>query len=349
MNLSLIKKELFSLNQLFPIGKTVCTNSGFFHVVGFALRGSQLHLYVLQYDEKYAELLEADEEKAASEISGLETKITNRTRLTKAVTGPSFAFDVVKAVEISGTRFRLESQQCRLLGPDYLETALFSAFLLRGWDPKGAEECCLERMYLTDMLFADAFDRIPLLSKGEPMRFLMDDKQRCETVEMPIKLRTGETSCDKIFYCDKNSGKKHWLFIDGVRLCDVWDDIAKMFQRPEMTSKFAPDMLVRCKVDAEEAIEKLCQRGMRLPVIEYECSPGESLEFFDRCWLDEESADENNVSGLLMMNEKNAGKCGQPIKTSVIQHQVSPDTKEIDAELLFCHIKEKVDDIEIIL
>ncbi len=118
---------------------------------------------------------------------------------------------------------------------------------------------------------------------------------------------------------------------------DMWEEAERIFSASELREKMAPDEIDKARQDYEKKLAEICPRGMRFPVVEYECEEEISLQFYTRSYLDAKPVHRNSGMVILARPEQPSGVLGLKLKASIIQEPVPANTVKIDAELFQYH------------
>ena len=129
-------------------------------------------------------------------------------------------------------------------------------------------------------------------------------------------------------------------FINNVTLLDVWKDTEEHLKQRLSDTKYAEhlseEQLQEINEHCHKVLEQSCLKGICYIGIEYECSKDISLQFYSKEFLRSVPITHKGSSGFLMMSlkpDQAKGTHDLPLKGSVIQTAVSPDTTKIAAEL----------------
>ncbi len=223
--------------------------------------------------------------------------------------------------------------------------ATFAEFLRLGWDPTGIDYQNIDNLFFTRVEFAGEFDSIPNLEENPMMKFITRLEHTSYLVEQPVTLLVGAQYQDKLWFRDLQSGEKHWVQINRVYLCDLWADMLKNFDDPHLKEQFTPEELNERKADFESRFSEICPRGMRFPVIEYECEEGLMLQFYSKTWLDAEPEFKSSSMGFIIRSDEKSGILGFPLKAALIQEPMPENTDSIESELFWYNKCEKSDDV----
>lgn len=335
MNLGALKEQLFSIGEIKPIGKTIVTEDGFFHVMGLVMEEDKsVRLYILEYSELLRDLREQAE---IEEITDAESFITNRIeqRQSHCFDDQNFFASHIEKITIGEqgfTSYQSSGMVCRL--EDFRTMATFTRFMLAGWNTEAIEGRSFEGMHLTMLELDGEYESLSHMDVTQPIVLSMRAEHRRYLIEQPISLPIGDAYPEKYTWLDPETGESQWIQINRVYLCDMWAEMAKIYDNPKLKEAFTEKELQKQKKRFEKDMQGLCPRGSYFPVVEYECDEERSFEFYSKAWLDAEPYHSGNGSiGFILKSDQPTGKLGLKLKCALIQEPFSADTKEIAAEL----------------
>ena len=352
MNFQVLQRQLSQIKEIAVIGRTAEIDGIICHVMGMVRRDDDtLQLLILQYDEAYQRKVEeaeiAELTDAAGELTGSGGLLTNRIeqRGDRSLR-PDLRCHHVEKVCVGDLELTPNGSSGSICGPRRWDrVALFTQFLLSGWNPAGIDAEDIDAMFLMELNLEGTYDAIPTFDAGAPVCFSMGRDSTSHLVELPVSLTIGEEYPDKLYFTNKGSGERHWIQINKVTLCDMWAEMTKTLDDPKVKDQLSPEELERSKAEFEEHFSEICPKGMCLAVIEYECEEGISLQFYSKRWLDAEPVHTGSAMGFLMSPDEPTGKLGFKLNAAVIPEPVAPDTASIEAELFRYHRTVKLDDI----
>lgn len=335
MNIGMLKEGLEQIKEAKPIGRTMEAGERMHHVMGMALQNDgTLQLVLLTYDEA-ARIKEEEAEAREAEESG-NTLRTNRASMQRSdIQTP---FGNVSKVWIGSREFSVKQAAWgRGRVEQWDKAALFARFLLAGWEPNCMGAHDIESVYVTELSLDGTYDQIPALPVSGPIRFSLGMDSRRSLLEMPLYLRIGDGSSERMWFTDRQTGQKHWFCINRVYLCDMWAGMEKLFAEMRLKGEFSPKELKRQEKDFAKRFLKCCPRGMYYPVVEYECEEGISLQFYSKAFLDAAVSTSGSGMIIIMKPEETTGKMGLPLKAEVIDEPYAQGTEGFDAELFSYH------------
>lgn len=350
MNLQVLQHQLSQIKEIAVISRNAEIDGVICHVMGVVRRDEHtLQMLILQYDEAYQEKLE--EAAAIADLSATPVElITNRIEQRgNRNMQPTQRFDRVEKVCIGDLELTTNESSSGICGTDQWDkVALFTQFLLSGWNSVGIDTKDINTLLLTNLTFDGAYDTIPVFDTEAPIHFSMRQGSMCHLVELPVTLAVGSEYPDKLYFTDKVSEEQHWVQINKVTLCDMWAEMSKIFDNSQMKEQFSPEELIQSKTEFEERFSAMCPKGMCYLVIEYECEEGISLQFYSKRWLDAKPIHDNSAMVILMKPDEPMGKLGLRLKAAIIMEPMSPNTVNIETELFQYNQIGKSDDIVIV-
>ena len=281
MNFQEMQNQLSQSKEIAVISRNAEIDGVICHIMGMVRRDDHtLQLLILEYDEAYREKLESAEIAVLTASPG--EALTNRIEQRgDRNLRPALRFSNVEKVCFGDLELTTnESCNGKCGTEQWDKVALFTQFLLKGWNPEGLGTRDIGAMFLTSLTFVGTYDAIPAFAAEVPIRFAMGRDSTCHLVEMPVRLTVGSEYPDKLYFNDKISGERHWVQINRVTLCDMWAEMAKTFADPRLKEQVSPEELARSKADFERRFAGMCPKGMYYPVIEYECEEDISLQFY---------------------------------------------------------------------
>lgn len=209
--------------------------------------------------------------------------------------------------------------------------ALFSHFLIAGWNPDGINLQSIDEMTLIEVGFEGEYEQIPQFDDNS-MHFYVNQESKAHLIEMPLTLTVGGEYPDKLYFMDH-----HWVQINSVTLCDMRVEMDKVWESPLYKKHVSLEELIQQKVEFEEQFSKVCPKGMHYIVIEYECEEGISIQFYSKRWLDAEVAYQDSAMVFLMDSDTPTGKHGMPLKLALIEEPVTEEISTIEVDLFQYH------------
>lgn len=347
MNFQVLQHQLTKIKEITVMSRNAEIDGVICHVMGMVLRDDHsLQMLILQYDEAYREKLEEAE---IRELTGSPVDpVTNRSeQLGHRELRPALHFHGAEKVCIGDMELTANESGSRCGVEQWDKVALFTRFLLNGWDPAGIDTQDINAMFLTSLTFEGVYDAIPTFEPEASIRFSMRQGSTRHLVELPVTLAVGSEYPDKLYFTDRGSEERHWAQINRVTLCNMWEEMSKTFDDPRMKEQFTSEDLSQRKAEFEEHFSEMCPKGMCFAVIEYECEEDISLQFYSKRWLDAEPIHSGSVMGFFMSPDEPLGKLGLKLRAAVIQEPIAPNTASIEAELFQYHQMGNANDIVI--
>ena len=323
--------------DILVIGKTIERDNKKYHIVGMTL-DDEARLYIIEpYNDP--------------ESAGYKRKGTRNQRKIMKEHGGS---KVSKDSYLHCSDFYLGVQRLQVrsgsAGPlrhsteNYEEIQLFLDMLRAGWIiPEWLKNEEWDNLQLVTLDIADV-EKLPEYSPEMTVIIKHRPSFIEHIVEKTITLNVGKSHT---FSFLDNYGDKVQCYVNNVTLIDVWKDTEEQFKNPKYTENISEEQLQAIKKECYEALQQSCPAGMCFIGIEYECSKDISLQFYSKEFLKSYPETHNGKATSLFMRikpDKEKGTHNLPLRGSVIQTAVSPDTSKIPAEL-FLYL-EKTDEWE---
>lgn len=345
MNIKYLQNLLSRFNEVKIIGKTAEIKGLVLHVMGVVRFGNALRLLALQYDEDFVMRLEEAE---IAEINCLSEKPNTNRKLLRGDEriAPANAFQSLSMVQIGSAQFDVEEWRSTRCGSENREiTVALTEFLRLGWNPTGIDRQNIDNLFLTSIGLKGEFDSIPEFGENPVLRLVSRAHHTSHLVEQPVTLRVGAEYPEKLRFRSLQTGEEHSARINRVYLCDMWADMQENFDDPRLKELMTPKELEEHKTDCENRFSKVYPKGMRLPVIEYECEDGITLQFYSRAWLNLKPVQNGSCIASIIKPIEKIGVSGLPLKAAFIQEPMPENTERIEAELFLYHKLEKYDDL----
>lgn len=316
------------------IGRTIERKGKKYHMVGMTL-ADEAKLYILEpYEES---------EHGRRRRKG----IRNHRRILKEQGNPDVCYLHCSDIYLGKERLQVQGGSS---GPlmdsflDYGNVQLFLAMMSAGWVvPEWLKHMAWERLQLVTLEIADR-QTLPNVSEKTPVTIRHRPDPIQHILEKTITLTVGKS---RSFRFLDHSGDSVACYINRVTLIDVWNELEEQFNHPRYTEGLSPEQLRQVKRSCFEALEQSCPKGMCYVGIEYECSKDMSLQFYSKEYLKsrpEEHRGSFASLGMRLKPDRATGTHGLPLRGSVIETAVPPDTVKIPAELFFAF--EKVEEWE---
>lgn len=327
MNLNYYKECIDAIDELVVIGRETTINNVVCNVAGLMRTGPVASLVLVTYDSQYRELREMYET-----AERMDRKITHRIDMRENIkfTKNNIGDDVEK-IMIGEQEFTSSmSSSAVLSGTDAIVTVC--KFISKGWNLQSIGCYDTENLYIEIIELEEAIDSLVSLDTGK-IELIKRNGRKDVLIEKKIKLTVGEQN-KKVTVREKDSEQTYTAFINSVTLFDPWEETEKRLNDPEFLKLVPEDELPQIKKNMEEANANLCPKGMRLPVVEYECEDL-SLQFYLREYLDSEPTytGDGPTAIIMMRSDHDIGKHGLKMRCCCMQSPVSPDTTEINVEI----------------
>lgn len=139
---------------------------------------------------------------------------------------------------------------------------------------------------------------------------------------------------------EKGQARDAVCYINRVTLMDPWKDLQKMWAMPEYQKRALEHMtleeLEQMKEETAALLEQKCPRGMRCPLVEYECTLDVSLTFYSSAFLKSKPIVSGTSASFLVIHPKpdnTYGTHGLPLKVCLMEDALPKETEQIRAEL----------------
>ncbi len=341
MNFELLQSAMPVFDELRVINKSFMSEDVTIQLVGLIRQGKSLKLYALQLDEQVyeAELLEEEQEFSRP---SRRRPVTNRQQICDASKIEyRIPLTCANSILIEEQEFQVSCTVSSRLGDDDLNCIfLLAEFMKKGFKPcDSIETRDFSHILFTTIELEGEYDHIPpgKQSGDIVLRFGNTDIRRYP-VEKRLRLHIGRDYLRAFRFKDKQTEEIHRFYIQRVYLMDIWAETEKSFSDPRRLERVSETELLEMKKACFQHLERLCPRGMYLPVIEYEAEEAVSFEFHTVEYLNAryEASRENKASSILIMArpEEPLGRHGMKLKAAVIQSPVSKETESLYVELL---------------
>ena len=313
-------------SDMLVIGKTIERDNKKYHIVGMTL-ADEVTLYIIEpYNEP--------------ENSGNRKKgVHNQRRILKENTGG----EINKDSYLHCSEFYLGDQRLQVQGgsgsplqhsmENYEHIQLFFDMLHAGWIiPDWLKDEDWENLQLITLEIAD-MKVLPQYVPEMPVTIKHEASFTQHIVEKTVTLTVGKSHS---FCFEDHYGEKVQCYINNVTLIDMWKDAEERFKDPRYAEMVSEEQLQEMKKEYFEALSQNCPKGMCFIGVEYECSKNINLQFYSKEFLKSypETHEGRAVSLFMRLKpDKETGTHNLPIKGSVIQTPVFPDTTKIPAEL----------------
>lgn len=217
-------------------------------------------------------------------------------------------------------------------------TFIFSQFFQKGWKPKSIGKVNLENCFICTVLFKGKFNKMPNFGDNPNILFKNRDSSRQELIEQPITLEIGKAYDDKIQFKIKETGEEHWIYINGVSICDIFAETMKNFENPKIKGQRSEKELQKMKADTEKRLMEVCPKGKGFLSIEYESDTDEQIDFHSIDWLESEPIHRTGAISLIASPNYPTGKLGKPLRVALVEEPLDLSTKSMEVEL-FCLIR----------
>lgn len=331
MNFEQLEQAGPEYDEIMPIGRDVEKEGKRYHITGMTRRGSEACLYVIEPQEP---VIEERMRKSDRYLNRDSMKITEM---------PGSYFSNVSAVCIGNRmlegRSSVSGSMALETGYDCESALLFANMMRAGWQlppESGFRVMDWQNIWLTKLVFHTQTDSLPEWN-GQEVTVRLRFGGRSHYIEKPVTLTVGE---EKEIAFSYDGGENAVCYLNRVFVMDVWEEYEKMFQKmmqdPELAQKMTKKQIENHREEFYRNLGENCPKGTCYPVVEYECTAEGSLAFYSREFLDAAAGAQTGSARIMMMHhrpEESVGKHGLCQQGCVIQTPVSPDARQIEAEL----------------
>lgn len=338
MNFKELKRIAEGFDEIMPIGRDVRKEGRLYHIVGMTRRQKQASLYIVERNDDAAENgngVEAHSEPGMEKAS--DAHYTHRAGM-KAQPALSYFFNI-SAYIIGETELETEGANSGPMALDRYcdeeKICLFSEMMKAGWSLHDGHEFQAldwEKLCLTVVDFRTEVEKLPAW-EGRETAVRFSHVNRCHYVEKPVRLSVGEEMQVDFALED---GREIICYINSVYLMDVWKKSEEKFNDPRYLELMSKEEIEKTKEECLSVLGQYCPRGMFYLGIEYECTSEGSIAFYDRDFLDAEPETHSGGASamfMLLKPDEPVGKHGLKQRGCVIQKPLTPDVRQIDAEL----------------
>ncbi|HWQ76292.1 MAG TPA: hypothetical protein VN441_13340 [Syntrophomonas sp.] len=340
MNFELLQSAIPVFDELRVLNKSFTSEDATIQLVGLIRQGKSLKLYALQLDEQVyeAELLEEEQEFSRPPRR---RPVTNRQQICDVgKIEYRIPLTYVNSIFVEGQEFQVSCTVASRLGDDDLNCILLLAeFMKNGFKPcDSIETRDFSHILFSTIELEGEYDHIPPgKQSGDIVLCFGNNDIRQYPVQKRLQLHIGRNYPRAFQFKDKRMEEIHRFYIQRVYLMDIWAETEKSLSDPRHLESISEADLLEMKRACFEHLERLCPRGMYLPVIEYEAEEAISFEFHTVEYLNAryEASRENRASSILIMArpEEPMGRHGMKLKAAVIQRPVSGETESLYVEL----------------
>lgn len=334
MNFLELQRAGREFDEMISLGITVEREGKIYHIAGMARCQNQAEIYII----------EKNEHEPAPYADRRNAHYNNRAGM-KIVPAQSY-FSQVSAIRIGTTNSETESITLETesacgepfaLSADYNweKVLLFDKMQKNGWSlPEGNVFSTMDwkDIWITTLTFRTELPKLPDW-EGEEIYVRFGRRSQDFLVEKPVCLTVGQETELSFTLEDGRSGI---CYINKVYPMDIWKDNEEKFQDPRYLEIMTKEELEKHKEEFFRGLEEDCPRGMCYLGIEYECTLEGSLVFYDRDFLEGQPKEHKGSARAMMIllkPDEAIGKHGLKQRGCVIQTPITPDRKQMEAEL----------------
>lgn len=347
MNIKYLQECIEGFSEFKILGKTMKKDEAICHIMGFVRCEGQMKLMALEYD---ADFVQRCEDAEINEINGLtERRNTNRDHLRNDHRiSPAGFLESVSKVSLGDIELEVKgSEKSRCNMQDWKVAVILTGFLRNGWDPEGIDYQHIDNLFLSILEFDGDFPSIPDFGDSQVLKLVFRSESISYPAEQPFLFKIEADYRDKLWFVNKEGGERHWMQINRVYLYDIWTEMEKVFDAPQLKEQITPEEIMKRKEEFDAKLSEICPKGMLFPLIEYECEDNITLQFYSRPWLDREPFHRGSSVGFIVRPDEKTGILGLPLKACIIQEPMALETDIIEVELFSFSVLHKADDVTI--
>lgn len=352
MNFEQMRQAYRIYDEVMPIGRMVELEGKAYHIVGMTRIGTQAEMYIIEHTPEKGDRMENGAAERflqgcdwpkTSDGKCQEQKGRHTNRMNMKIAPVECLFNNIMTIRIGELELETGSTSSGPLAlnegcavdADSESYLLFYEMMRAGWTlPENSPFVAMNwnDIWLTRMSFRTEIENLPVW-KNQDIAIKWGRRVKQHYVEKPVCLTAGEeTELDFAI----EDGRQGNCYINKVYPLDIWKENEERFKNPRYLEIMSVEELEKMKEEFFRNLEQTCPRGMCYLGIEYECTLEGSLAFYDRAFLEEEARTHQGSFSVMMMllrPDEPIGKHGLPQRGCVIQTPVSPDIRELEAEL----------------
>lgn len=324
-------QKAFYFDEVKIIGKDVCLDGEWIHVVGMGRKAEGAFLYILE------------QQPSLEENPVWTPDRTNRERLLGTLGEYDGKALHVNKIRIGQDDFELQGGSCgNLAQREFAESYFFFQQMMEnGWGI--SEDSCFYQlgwncMGLAELRVKDSNEELPELS-GEIAQLTIGHTSKRHIVQMPVKLERGKTNQLQI---SLENGETATCYINKVGmmepLAEEREGFADVAYQEKMLQHVTREQFEEIKKKTLSMIEADCPEGMGYFTVEYECTKERfSAQIYAAEDLEQIPEPTVGSAAVFMVNrkpEQETGPHGLRSRCAVIQYAVPAGTKSLDAELV---------------
>lgn len=323
-------QKAYHFDEVKIIGKDVCLDDVWIHIVGMGRKTEGTYLYILEEQPPWEENQEWKPGR------------TNRERMLDRKSEYNGKALHINKIMIGQDMFELQGGSLGSLAQQESVEGyfFFQQMMENGWRiPEGSWFYQLDwgRMGLAQLRLADSYETLPEFS-GEVMQLTVSVTSRTHIVQIPVKLERGKT--DELDF-SLEDGQKVTCYINKVSMMEALKETREQFEDKDYQEKalqyVTKEQFEEMRAESLRMIESECPDGMGYFVVEYECTKDNfNAQFYDAKDLDSVPQPKEGTASVFMMSNKPAqetGPHGLRSRSATIQYAVPVGTGVMDAEL----------------
>lgn len=325
--------KVFRYDEVRIIGKDLCVDGEWIHIVGMTRKEEQAYLCIL-------------EQQPALEVHPVWKKdATNRESMLESAEEPEACALHINRIMIGENTFELQggtggniAQQAEQ-AQAYL---FFGQMLENGWSiPEESYFYQLDWncIGLVELRLVNTYEKLPELI-GEIRQLILGPSVRRHIIQMPVRLEQGKNN--QLHFTIEEAGEEIICYINQVRMIEPLVEEQSRFEDAQYREKALQHVteseFEKMRDTLLEALEADCPRGMGYFTVEYECTKENfSAQFYAAADLECIPKPKQGGTSMLMMGGNSTGQemgpHGYRSRCRVIPYAVPVDTNALDAEL----------------
>lgn len=323
--------EVFHFEEVKIIGKDLCLDGEWIHVVGMGRKKEGTFFYILEEQPALEErpVWRQNQTKRESMLESADRHDGNALHIRSIKIGEDL-FEFQGGT--GGNQAQAESAEAYFF---------FQQMIENGW--RIPEDSCFYRlewncMGLVALHLKDSDERLPVLA-GEIEQVTLGPTHKSYIIQRPVRLERGKTS--QLSFSLEEGGEEMICYINSVDMTEPLIEEQERFNDAQYQERvlqhISRDEFEEMKKMALESIEADCPKGMGYFTVEYECTKENlNAQFFVTADLDSISKPKKGCTSMIIMGgkpEQEIGPHGFRNRCTVVQYAVPVETKTLEAEL----------------
>lgn len=221
----------------------------------------------------------------------------------------------------------------------------------QGWRCEVFEKEYDSGYYISSMKLDIEWTELEKLLEISSIRLERDAFFKSFLVEKSLELPIQEIFSEPVKVCLEEIclEKDCYINIQGIDLRDIWKDFEDIYEHHRLSGAISEADLDHFMKENVSQFEQLCPRGMRFPIVTYEADPDISIECYTTAYLESPVIFNQSGSGFgigfIMASSDDVGSNGLPLRLSVIQQPLSPETKRLEFEIFKVNKRTEQEDL----